>query len=239
MFNNGDWVLEYDENEHKGASNPGFGPVAGKISDCNLKKGPYVTWADDVMNGSMKKSNLVKVPAPGEEIITADGRKVVVQEYPADGGVVVSVTSDPEPAVASETPASETPAVEESETAGEESETPAVEESETPAVEESETPAVASETPAVAESETPVVEESETPVASQIPAVEESESDGEESHNWRRCFLKSLSKEESCRLAKCDLNLDSQPPGYYRFLTRVCQTYKQDHNCKDVLHSMR
>ena len=66
---------------------------------------------------------------------------------------------------AEETPASETPAVEE-ETPAVEEETPAVEEEETPAVEEEETPTVEEETPAV-EEETPAVEE-ETPLPATI-----------------------------------------------------------------------
>ena len=60
---------------------------------------------------------------------------------------------------------------------------------------------------------------------------------------WLDCSSNVLAADEDARLARAvtthKVDIDEHPPGYYRFLQRVCRIYKDDHNAKDVLHANR
>jgi len=327
VFNNGEWVLEFDKDEYCGAQNPGYGPVAGVVGDANLKLGPSINWADDVCNGPIKRKNLVKVPAPGDRVrLEVDGKDVDVEviEYKKDGGVKVTLHPEPESAETAPEPTTTTGTTPDA-TAGEEDATaaptatvcthhsthcmyplvylnplvylkPIVEaqwwlevSADSPplwetvleharlnktnsqkvqqdgesaegaagaAAEATHGVATAeannSTTEAEGTSEDGESAEGAAGAAAEATHGETAQESAEASpetnidksaEQWSICYGQALTKDESCRLSKAvedhDIDLDEYPPGYYRFLQRVCEVYKEDHNAKDVLHSRR
>ena len=98
MFATGDHVFEFDSDEHKSKSNPGYGPCAGVVVDPHLSAGPGIEWVDGLNPGPVAKKNLVKAPAPFTPFKALDDQVYTVHEYTKDG-VTFTISQTMEDAV--------------------------------------------------------------------------------------------------------------------------------------------